>query len=97
MGVASFPGLRPDFISQPWFLHGCEIKSGRRPGNEASVGVHDKFKKNVTGVQGGVCPFYRWSPWMCSDCETEALQLQQDVSCIDKVSRSTTQEETFSS
>ena len=25
---------------------------------------------------------YRSSPWMCSDCETEALQLQQDVSCI---------------
>ena len=29
--LASFPGLRPDFISQP-----CEIKSGRRPGNEAT-------------------------------------------------------------
>ena len=28
--LASFPGLRPDF------LHGCEIISGRRPGNEAS-------------------------------------------------------------
>ena len=28
--VASFPGLRPDFILQPW------RKSGRRPGNEAS-------------------------------------------------------------
>ena len=34
------------------------------------------------GVQGGVCAFYRLSPWMCSDCDTEALQLQQDVSCI---------------
>ena len=39
MYLALFPGLRPDFISQPWrkaFLHGCEIKSGRRPGNEAT-------------------------------------------------------------
>ena len=31
--LASFPGLRPDFISQPW--HSCEIKSVQRPGNEA--------------------------------------------------------------
>ena len=30
--LASFPGLRPDFVS---FLHGCEIKFGRRPGDEA--------------------------------------------------------------
>ena len=34
--VASFPGLHPDFISQPW-SHGYEIKSGRRPGDEASI------------------------------------------------------------
>ena len=31
--LASFPGLCPDFISQ---LHGYEIKSGQRTGNEAS-------------------------------------------------------------
>jgi len=34
-----FPDLHPDFISQLWrkiFLHGCEIKSGRRPGNEVT-------------------------------------------------------------
>ena len=36
-GLTSFPGLRPDFISQ---LHGCEIKSGRRPGNEARCGPY---------------------------------------------------------
>ena len=40
--LASFPGLRPDFISQLWrkigiFLHHCEIKSGQRPGNEAKT------------------------------------------------------------
>ena len=35
--LASNPGL-PDFISQPIFLHGCEIKSGReRPGFEATT------------------------------------------------------------
>ena len=34
--VATFPGLCPNFISQPIFLHGCEIKSGRRPGNKAN-------------------------------------------------------------
>ena len=33
VGVASFPGLRPDCISQPW----RKIKSGRRPANEASA------------------------------------------------------------
>ena len=40
MDVTSYPGLHPDFISQPWrkagaFLHGCEIKSEWRPGYEA--------------------------------------------------------------
>ena len=39
--IASFPGLCPDFISQPWRkIHGCEIKSGRRPGNKAKLYPH---------------------------------------------------------
>ena len=38
--LALFPGLRPDFISP--FLHGCEeVKSGRRPGNEATVDLYE--------------------------------------------------------
>ena len=42
LDVASNPGLpRPDFISQPIFLHGCEIKSGRgRPEFEAKVDMY---------------------------------------------------------
>ena len=34
--IASFPGLCPDFISQSCFSPSCEIKSGWRPGDEAS-------------------------------------------------------------
>ena len=35
--LASSPGLRPDFVSQPRRKIGCEIKSGQRPGDEAIV------------------------------------------------------------
>ena len=43
LSLTSYPGLHPDFISQPWrkagarpgiSYHGCEIKSGWRPGYE---------------------------------------------------------------
>ena len=42
--LTSYPGLHPDFIPQPWrkttFLHGCEIKSGWRPGYEVNTTWH---------------------------------------------------------
>ena len=37
MLLASSPGLHRDFISQLGEQHDCEIKSGQRPGNEATV------------------------------------------------------------
>ena len=41
------PGLRPDFNSQPWRTHGYEIKSGRRPGNEAGLHTRSSSVKHV--------------------------------------------------
>ena len=57
-----------------------------------------QFKKLGVQLEGGVCPFYRLSPWMRS---TGKLKLYTtSTGCqlhIDRVSRCTTQEEPFSS